>query len=95
MQFDVNTIRRFAGNIVRRGDKTPQRAFTFDRPLLLLQSDDWGRVGVRDQEGFEQIRAAGIQLGQHAYDSYTLETAEDVDLLHELLRRHQIGRAHV
>jgi hypothetical protein len=89
MQFDVNTIRRFAGNIVRRGDKTPQRAFTFDRPLLLLQSDDWGRVGVRDQEGFEQIRAAGIQLGQHAYDSYTLETAEDVDLLHELLRRHR------
>lgn len=63
--------------------------FAFDRPLLLLQSDDWGRVGVRDREGFEQLRAEGIHLGQHPYDFYTLETAEDVLAIQELLKRHR------
>ena len=63
--------------------------FSFDRPLLVLQSDDWGRVGVKDQEGYEQLRAQGLQLGQHPYDAYTLETAEDVSALCELLKRHR------
>ena len=55
--------------------------FRFGRPLVLLQSDDWGRVGVRDREGLEEIRAAGLNLGERPYDFYSLETAEDV---HEL-----------
>jgi len=55
--------------------------FRFSRPLVLLQSDDWGRVGVRDAEGQEELRAAGINLGERPYDLYSLETAEDV---HEL-----------
>lgn len=62
--------------------------FSFDRPLVLIQSDDWGRVGVRDKEGFEQLRADGVQLGQHPYDFYTLETAEDLDALQRVLTRH-------
>lgn len=69
--------------------KTNVQGFAFDRPLVLLQSDDWGRVGVRDKEGFEQLRADGIQLGQHPYDFYTLETAEDVVAIAELLNRHR------
>jgi hypothetical protein len=62
--------------------------FSFNRPLVLLQSDDWGRVGVRDREGYEQLRASGIRLGEHPYDFYTLETAEDVIALRDLLKRH-------
>ncbi|MBI3475474.1 MAG: hypothetical protein HY010_07060 [Acidobacteria bacterium] len=53
----------------------------FSRPLILLQSDDWGRVGVRDAEGREDLQAAGIHLGERPYDLYSLETSEDV---HEL-----------
>jgi hypothetical protein len=64
------------------------REFSFDQPLVLLQSDDWGRVGVRDQEGYELLRASGIRLGENPYDFYTLETAEDVTALRDLLKKH-------
>ncbi len=67
----------------------PARSLTFHRPLVLLQSDDWGRVGVRDREGYETLRAIGIQLGENPYDYYSLETAEDVTALREMLRRHR------
>lgn len=60
-----------------------------NRPLVILQSDDWGRVGIRDQEGYEAIRANGMQLGQHPYDFYTLETAADVTALAEMLKGHK------
>lgn len=68
---------------------------SFDCPLVLLQSDDWGRVGVRDKEGYEQLRASGIRLGENPYDFYTLETAEDVTALRDVLKRHRdyTGRA--
>lgn len=72
----------------RGRDLLPIAGFHFDRPLVLLQSDDWGRVGIRDQEGLEQLRAAGVALGERPYDSYTLETAEDLASLSALLKRH-------
>ncbi|HZQ68410.1 MAG TPA: hypothetical protein VFA68_07810 [Terriglobales bacterium] len=71
------------------GRESRHAFFTFDRPLVILQSDDWGRVGVRDREGYESLRQQGIQLGQHPYDFYTLETACDVTALMALLRRHR------
>src|ERR1700756_3064399 len=64
-------------------------SFTFSRPLVLLQSDDWGRVGVRDKDGYEQLRSRGLRLGEHPYDLYTLETADDVGALASLLTRHR------
>jgi len=56
----------------------PGHGFVFGRPLLVLQSDDWGRVGVRDAEVCTELRAAGVNLGERPYDYYSLETAEDV-----------------
>ena len=53
--------------------------------MTLLQSDDWGRVGVRDQEGREELRAAGLNLGERPYDLYSLETAADVGAVAEVL----------
>ena len=66
----------------------------FERPLLLFQSDDWGRVGVRDREGWAELQAAGLALGESPYDFYSLETADDVTALREVLRNHQdsVGR---
>jgi len=61
----------------------------FDRPLVLFQSDDWGRAGIRDREGWEELRAAGLNLGEKPYDFYSLETAEDLDALGGVLRKHQ------
>ncbi len=65
------------------------QSFAFSRPLVILQSDDWGRVGVRDREGFELLRASGLRLGEHPYDLYTLETGDDVMALASLLGRHR------
>ena len=63
-------------------------SFSWDRPLVLFESDGWGRVGVRDKEGYELLRAARITLGQHPYDFYSLETAEDLAAISALLERH-------
>jgi hypothetical protein len=73
----------------------PIGGFFFDRPLVLIQSDDWGRVGVRDREGWEELRAAGVSLGERPSDFYSLETADDVAAIIEVLRRHRdsTGRA--
>ncbi len=70
-------------------DMLPIAGFHFDRPIVLLQSDDWGRVGLRDQEGLERLRSAGLALGERPYDFYTLETAEDLGALRALLIRHR------
>jgi len=64
-------------------------ALRFGRPLVLFQSDDWGRAGVRDREGWEELRAAGLNLGEKPYDFYSLETAEDVHALGEALSKHR------
>ena len=65
------------------------RDFHFDRPLVLFQSDDWGRAGVRDLEGWESLQKSGLNLGEKPYDYYTLETAEDVHSLRKLLAKHR------
>jgi hypothetical protein len=67
----------------------PIQGFHVDRPLVLLQSDDWGRVGLRDDEGLEQLRSAGLTLGERPYDFYTLETADDLAALSALLIHHR------
>ena len=63
--------------------------FAFGRPLVVLQSDDWGRVGVRDREGYEELRDLVVNLGERSYDFYSLETAEDVAAIVALLQRHR------
>ncbi|MGA8764868.1 MAG: hypothetical protein WB562_18510 [Candidatus Sulfotelmatobacter sp.] len=67
----------------------PVQGFAFSRPLVVLQSDDWGRVGLRDREGWEQARQLVPNLGERAYDYYSLETAEDVAAIASVLGRHR------
>lgn len=92
----MTDVLEFARNLRDRGRRLfAGGGFFFDRPLVLLHSDDWGRVGVRDSEGFADLQANGIALGENPYDFYSLETAEDVNALRELLQRHSdsIGRS--
>jgi hypothetical protein len=81
----LNAIRKVLG----RESTVSKTLLKFGRPLVLLQSDDWARVGVRDRDGYEQIRASGIQLGENPYDYYSLETADDVIALRDMLKRHR------
>jgi hypothetical protein len=67
----------------------PAEGFFFNRPIVLLQSDDWARVGLRDQAGLDELRSSGILLGEHPYDFYTLETVDDLAALSQLLKRHR------
>jgi len=71
----------------RRTLETPD--FTSSRPLVLLHSDDWGRVGVRDKDGYDNLRSKGLRLGEHPCDLYSLETAKDVNNLCSLLSKHR------
>jgi hypothetical protein len=82
------------GNLLRAlrnlfGRRAELPGLAFSRPLVILQSDDWGRVGVRDREGYDALRSRGIRLGERAYDLYSLETAEDVAAVASLLGRHR------
>jgi hypothetical protein len=70
-------------------DLAPASGFAFGRQIVMFQSDDWGRVGLRDCEGFEELRAAGLPLGERPYDLYTLETADDVLALGTTLKKHR------
>jgi hypothetical protein len=79
----VDRIRQRGENLL------PKTGFYFDRPLVLFQSDDWGRVGLRDQEGFQQLQSAGLKLGGQAYDFYTLETADDLEQAACVLTKHR------
>jgi hypothetical protein len=74
-------------NLFRRKAEKPGLAFS--RPLVVLQSDDWGRVGIRDRDGYDWLRSRGIRLGERAYDLYSLETAGDVTAVAALLGRHR------
>ena len=69
-------------------NRRPVRAFFFDRPVVVLHSDDWGRLGIRDRSGQAELREAGLNLGRHPYDFYSLETADDVTALAAMLRKH-------
>jgi len=73
----------------RGRDLLPIAGYHFDRPLVLLQSDDWGRVGLRDREGLELLRSEGMELGERPYDHYSLETAEDLAALSRTLKQHR------
>jgi hypothetical protein len=82
-------------SVLRRfRDRWPVQGFHFDRPLVLFQSDDWGRVGLRDREGFEQLQNSGITLGERPYDFYSLETADDLSALGETLKQHRDSSGH-
>jgi hypothetical protein len=76
-------------NALSRIRKPSRTGLCFNRPLVLFQSDDWGRAGIRDREGWEELRAAGLNLGQKPYDFYSLETADDLHALADSLQKHR------
>ncbi len=80
---------KILGSALRRRRALSVEGFFFGRPMVVLQSDDWGRVGIRDREGWEELRSLGVNLGERNYDFYSLETAEDIEAIVSLLHRHR------
>jgi hypothetical protein len=82
-------LTRLRNLLQRSKQQSPQSGLRVDRPLVLFQSDDWGRAGVCDRDAWQQLRNAGINMGERPYDSYSLETADDLHALSEVLRKHR------
>ena len=59
------------------------------RPIVIIQSDDWGRVGIPSLDTLEEIRHLGFKVGDSPWDRYGLETTEDIDQLAATLAQFQ------
>jgi hypothetical protein len=55
------------------------------RPLVLFQSDDWGRVGLPSLQALDTLQAQGLAVGNSPWDYFGLETPDDVHALGETL----------
>src|SRR5271166_3680659 len=55
------------------------------RPVVVMQSDDWGRVGVHDPKALDRLRRLGLAVGASKWDYYGHEDAEDLRSLGEVL----------
>ena len=48
------------------------------RPIVVIQSDDWGRAGLPSLASLEQLKATGVPIGASPWDFYGLESEDDV-----------------
>jgi O-antigen/teichoic acid export membrane protein len=55
------------------------------RPIVVIESDDWGRAGLPSLRSMEQLKAAGVPIGESPWDFYGLESEDDVVRLGDML----------
>jgi hypothetical protein len=48
------------------------------RPIVVIHSDDWGRVGAPTREAIENLRRRGYPVASSPWDHYGLESQDDV-----------------
>ena len=57
------------------------------RPIVVIQSDDWGRVGAPSSAALSEVRKAGFPVGNSPWDFYGVESADDLYELKVVLER--------
>ncbi len=63
-----------------------QLGFKTDRKLLVICSDDWGSMRLRDVQAREALKSFGLNLDSNRFDRYDcLETSEDLEMLYDVL----------
>ena len=55
------------------------------RPIVIIESDDWGRTGLPSLAAMEQLKVAGTPVGESPWDFYGLESEDDVIQLGDTL----------
>lgn len=56
------------------------------RKIVVIESDDWGAIRMPSREAYEHLLRAGFDVDRCPYArNDTLETAEDLDALYEVL----------
>ena len=73
----------------------PVVILSFSRPLVILQSDDWGLAGIADKAGFDRLmKDRALNPAASHLDYYSLETAADLGALYEVLSSHRDSSGH-
>ena len=56
------------------------------RKIVVIESDDWGSVRIKDKKAFDALDRAGLNVKEKHFDSYdTLESNEDLEMLFDAL----------
>lgn len=57
-----------------------------NRKILVIESDDWGSVRIRDKQAYKALKQKGLSVDNIHYDSVeSIESNEDLELLFDLL----------
>ncbi len=57
-----------------------------NRRILVIESDDWGSVRIKDKRTYSLLKEAGLNVDAIHYDSYeSLESDQDLEMLFNLL----------
>lgn len=57
-----------------------------NRKILVIESDDWGSVRIKDKNAYERLKNKGLNVDRIHYNSVeSLESNEDLELLFNLL----------
>lgn len=57
------------------------------RKIVVIESDDWGSVRIRDKEAYKALKNKGLNVDRIHYDSVeSLENNKDLEMLFELLQ---------
>lgn len=57
-----------------------------NRKILVIESDDWGSVRIKDKTAYEALKKKGLNVDSIHYNSVeSLESNEDLEMLFELL----------
>ncbi|MFT6323711.1 MAG: hypothetical protein ACJA2N_000598 [Salibacteraceae bacterium] len=61
-------------------------SWRFNKPILVLESDDWGSIRMSSREGRDKLKALGHDIDSNAYQLYDgLETNKDIIQLAKVL----------
>jgi peptidoglycan/xylan/chitin deacetylase (PgdA/CDA1 family) len=57
------------------------------RKILVIESDDWGSVRIKDKQAYQALKQKGLDVDRKRYDQVdTLESNEDLELLFSVLQ---------
>lgn len=57
-----------------------------NRKIVVIESDDWGSVRIRDKKAYDALKLKGLNVDHKRYDQVdTLESNEDLEMLYEII----------
>ena len=59
------------------------------RKIVVIESDDWGSVYMKDKQAFDFLKSRGVPVSSHYLSNDTLESVEDMEMLFNVLRKHK------